>query len=143
MCWESLGIRHASSAPHVKLPRRGAHDRPEGDGCEHQVGSCCEGSSNLHRDLPMGRASPGRRNIRSGTTLDPLGFRQRTGPVSIGHPSAVRPPGDPPEVAVFEPVAVAFEVDDLGVVDEAVDHGGGDGGVTEDFAPAAEGLVAR
>jgi hypothetical protein len=28
------------------------------------------------------------------------------------------------------------------VVDEAVDHGGGDGGVAEDFAPASEGLVA-
>ena len=48
----------------------------------------------------------------------------------------------PPEVAVFESVAVAFEGDDFGVVDEPVDHGGGDGGVTEDFAPAAEGFVA-
>jgi hypothetical protein len=27
-------------------------------------------------------------------------------------------------------------------VDEAVDHGGGDGGVAEGFAPSAEGLVA-
>ena len=30
------------------------------------------------------------------------------------------------EVATFEPLAVAFEVDDLGVVHEPVDHGGCD-----------------
>jgi hypothetical protein len=30
---------------------------------------------------------------------------------------------------VFEPVAGAFEVDDVGVVDDAVDHRGGDGEV--------------
>jgi hypothetical protein len=41
----------------------------------------------------------------------------------------------------FEAVAVAFEGDDLGVVDEAVDHGCGDHVVAEDLAPAAEGLV--
>src|SRR4051794_36068425 len=46
------------------------------------------------------------------------------------------------EVAVFEAVAVAFEGDDFGVVDEAVDHGCGDDVVAEDFAPAAELLVA-
>jgi hypothetical protein len=40
----------------------------------------------------------------------------------------------------FQPVAVAFEAGDLGVVDEPVDHGGDDG-VAEDFAPAAEGIV--
>ncbi len=40
------------------------------------------------------------------------------------------------EVAVFEPVAVAFEGDDFGVVDEPVDHGGGDDLVAEDLAPA-------
>ena len=50
--------------------------------------------------------------------------------------------GDAAEVAVFEPVAVAFEGDDFGVVDEAVDHGGGDDVVAEDLAPAAERLVA-
>src|SRR5689334_4398501 len=33
--------------------------------------------------------------------------------------------GDAAEVSVFEPVGVAFEGDDVGVVDEAVDHGGG------------------
>jgi len=35
---------------------------------------------------------------------------------------------DATEVAVFESVAVAFEADDFGVVDEPVDHGGGDDG---------------
>ena len=49
--------------------------------------------------------------------------------------------GDAAEVSVFEPVGVAFEGDDFGVVDEAVDHGGGDDVVAEHFAPAAEGLV--
>jgi hypothetical protein len=37
-------------------------------------------------------------------------------------------------------VAVAFEAEDLGVVNESVDHGGDF--VADDFAPAAEGLVA-
>jgi hypothetical protein len=50
---------------------------------------------------------------------------------------------DAAEVAVFEPLAVAFEGDDFGVVDEPVDHGGGHHVVTEDFAPPAEGLVGR
>ena len=49
---------------------------------------------------------------------------------------------DAAEVAVLEPVGVAFEGDDLGVVDEAVDHCGGDDVVAEDLAPAAERLVA-
>jgi hypothetical protein len=47
--------------------------------------------------------------------------------------------GDAAEVAVLEPVAFAFEGDDLGVVDEAVDHGCGDDVVAEDFAPANRG----
>lgn len=42
---------------------------------------------------------------------------------------------------VLEPVAVAFERDDFGVVDDAVDHGGGDGVVAEDVAPSGEGQV--
>ena len=50
--------------------------------------------------------------------------------------------GDAAEVAVFEAVGVALDGDDFGVVDEAVDHGGGDDVVAEDFAPASEGLVA-
>ena len=49
---------------------------------------------------------------------------------------------DAAEVSVFEAVAIALEGDDFGVVDEAVDHGGGDHVVAEDLAPAAEGLVA-
>ena len=46
------------------------------------------------------------------------------------------------DAAVAEPVAGAFECDDVGVVDDAVDHGGGDDLVAEDAAPAAEGQVA-
>jgi hypothetical protein len=46
-----------------------------------------------------------------------------------------RPRGRGPG-SVFEPVSVAFEGDDLGVVDEAVDHGGGDHFVAEGLAPA-------
>lgn len=42
-----------------------------------------------------------------------------------------------------EPVAVAFEADDVGVVDDPVDHGRGDGQVPEDVAPAGEGQVGR
>ena len=51
--------------------------------------------------------------------------------------------GNAAEISVFEPVAVSFQGDDVGVVDEAVDHGGGDGVVAEDLAPAAERLVGR
>ena len=47
---------------------------------------------------------------------------------------------DAAEVAVAEPVAVAFEGYDVGVLDEPVDHGGDDV-VTEYLAPAAELLV--
>src|SRR5579863_485297 len=50
--------------------------------------------------------------------------------------------GDAAQVAVLEPVAVSFEADDLRVVDEAVDHRGGDYVVAEDLAPAPERLVA-
>jgi hypothetical protein len=42
---------------------------------------------------------------------------------------------------VFEAVAGAFEGQDLGVVDDAVDHRGRDDLVTEDVAPAGEGQV--
>jgi hypothetical protein len=45
---------------------------------------------------------------------------------------------DAAEVSVFEAVAVSFQCDDLGVVDEAVDHGRG----YDVVAPSAEGLVA-
>src|SRR6266436_6287198 len=50
--------------------------------------------------------------------------------------------GNAAEVAVFKPVAVSFQGDDIGVVDEPIDHGGGDGVVAEDLAPASERLVA-
>jgi hypothetical protein len=50
--------------------------------------------------------------------------------------------GGAAEVSVLEPVAVAFEGDDFGVVDESVDHRGSDDVITEHFAPAAERLVA-
>jgi hypothetical protein len=43
---------------------------------------------------------------------------------------------------VLEAVAVALEGEDLGVVDEPVDHCCGGGVVAEDLAPCAEGLVA-
>ena len=46
------------------------------------------------------------------------------------------------DVTVFEAVAVAFEGDDCGVVDEVIDHGGRDDLVAEDFAPAAGRFVA-
>jgi len=39
--------------------------------------------------------------------------------------------GDAAEVAVLEPVAGVFEGDDLGVVDQPVDHRGGHDVVTE------------
>ena len=40
-----------------------------------------------------------------------------------------------------EPVAGAFEGEDVGVVDDAVDHRGGDGLVAEHAAPAGERQV--
>jgi hypothetical protein len=42
-----------------------------------------------------------------------------------------------------EPVTGAFETVDAGVVNDSVDHRGGDGRVTEDVAPEPEGQVAR
>lgn len=44
--------------------------------------------------------------------------------------------GDAAEVSVFDAVAVSFEGDDLGVVHEAVDHGGGHDVVAEHFEPS-------
>jgi hypothetical protein len=40
------------------------------------------------------------------------------------------------EIAVFEAVAVSLQADDFGVVDEAVDHGGGHDVVAEYLPPA-------
>ena len=45
------------------------------------------------------------------------------------------------EVAVFEPVGIALEGEDFGVVDEPVDHRDGDDLIAEDLAPGGEGLV--
>lgn len=42
---------------------------------------------------------------------------------------------------VLGPVGRALEGDDFGVVDDAVDHGGGDGLVFGDLAPAGGGRV--
>src|SRR4051812_18566734 len=70
----------------------------------------------------------------------------RARPVSGGGKASricgLRGGGNAAEVAVFEPVAVAFEGDDVGVVDQPVDHGGGDHVAAEHLAPAAERLVA-
>jgi len=46
---------------------------------------------------------------------------------------------DAAQVAVLEPVAVAFEADDLGMVDQPVDHRGSDDVVAEDLAPPNRG----
>jgi hypothetical protein len=46
------------------------------------------------------------------------------------------------EAALAELVALAFERDHGRVVDEPVDHGGGDHGVAEDLAPLLEAAVA-
>ena len=45
------------------------------------------------------------------------------------------------EVAVFEPVGVALEVADFGVVDEPVDHRGGDHVVAEGSPQRPKGLL--
>ena len=44
--------------------------------------------------------------------------------------------GQAVDAAVAKPVAGAFEGEDVGVVDDAVDHGGGDGLIAEHVAPA-------
>jgi hypothetical protein len=46
------------------------------------------------------------------------------------------------DAAVAESVAGAFEGDDVGVVDDAVDHGGGDDLISEDAGPGAERQIA-
>ena len=49
--------------------------------------------------------------------------------------------GEAVDAAAAEPVAGAFEGEDVGVVDDAVDHGGGDGLVAEYCSPAGERQV--
>ena len=50
--------------------------------------------------------------------------------------------GEGVDALIAEPVAGAFAVEYVGVVDDAVDHGCGDDLVSEDSAPAGEGQVA-
>ena len=50
--------------------------------------------------------------------------------------------GEAVDAAAAESVAGAFEGEDVGVVDDAVDHRGGDGLVAEHAAPAGERQVA-
>src|SRR3954454_18771462 len=50
--------------------------------------------------------------------------------------------GRGPGAPLSEAVALAFEADDVGVVDESVDEGGGDHGVAENLAPGFEAAVA-
>src|SRR5919201_716853 len=47
------------------------------------------------------------------------------------------------EAALAGPVALAFEHDQGGVVDEPVDEGGGDHGVAEGLAPLVEAVVLQ
>ncbi len=49
--------------------------------------------------------------------------------------------GDASEVSVIEVAAVTLHGDDVGVVDEVVDHDGCDDIAAEDFAPAPERFV--
>ena len=44
-------------------------------------------------------------------------------------------------VVVAEAVGLAVEVEDDGSVQQAVEHGGGDGGVAEDLSPGVHGPV--
>lgn len=43
--------------------------------------------------------------------------------------------------SIFESEAFAFEVEDLGVVKEAVEDGGGGGDVLDEFAPFLDGAI--
>ena len=45
-------------------------------------------------------------------------------------------------LVVSEPVACAFEVEDVGLVDDSIDHRRGHNLVGEDLAPPGEGQVA-
>ena len=141
-----------------------------GSGLGHQVGQAFAGlgvkaGQKMQGDGGVGRAGPvaqggqvGDRAVEGLAGVGPGGGGEIVVPVGFGHDvwvsiqlltvgmiagAAIRAARRwaPAQVAVFEAVAVAFEGDDFGVVDEAVDHGGGDGGVAEDLAPAAERLV--
>src|SRR5260370_29409324 len=78
------------------------------------------------------------------------GRRYATVPGRAGHQACWESSGslllggyrDAAQVSVFEPVGIAFEGDDLGVMHEPVDHRGGDDVVAEHLSPPAEWLVA-
>ena len=61
-----------------------------------------------------------------------------SGARGVGQPSSAGGAGRGPRSLAAEAVAVAFEAEDVGVVDEPVDHRGGDHVVAEDLAPLAE-----
>jgi hypothetical protein len=70
----------------------------------------------------MPRPGPGAPWFVNGIRKLTLWRHLKTDPCMFGCPGC----GDAAEVSVLEPVGVAFEGDDFGVVDEAVDHSGGD-----------------
>src|SRR4051794_35725239 len=107
----------------------------------------CQGRSKMHPLAPVENAPL----LRLWVASWQLAGRGRRGGEPVGRAGAAiaaRRPGvgsvawGAREVAVFEAVAIALEREDLGVVDEPVDHCGGDDVVAEDLAPGAEGLVA-
>lgn len=51
-------------------------------------------------------------------------------------------PQEPGPAFLFQAVALSFDVDGGGVVEQPVEDGAGDDGVAEDVAPGAEALVA-
>ena len=59
----------------------------------------------------------------------------------VGRVDAGSDAGEGVDAAVAEPVAGAFEGEDVGVVDDAVDHCGGNGLVSEHAAPGRERQV--
>src|SRR6202040_2486182 len=95
-----------------------------------------------HRGISALRHAHAQETVNDGRILTPF-RRLKVDPLLVDR-SSVFGSGrgrDAAEIAVFESVAVSFEGDDFGMVDEAVDHGCGDDVVTEHFAPAAELLV--
>jgi hypothetical protein len=52
-------------------------------------------------------------------------------------------PGNPAKISVFQAVTISFEADDLSVVDEAVNHGGGHDVVGEDLLPTGRKVCWR
>ena len=131
-------------SPCSPMPTTPANSRPSSSGSA--VTRCsCERAPGQERPLEIVRDR--RRLVNGARILTP--FRQvRTRLADRHQIDEVGYIPFEPEVAnlVFQLVsslAVAFEGDDFGVVDEAVDHGCGDDVVSEDFAQAAELFVAQ